>query len=273
MKRTLFAMVVAAMAFAVNANAQFSVGVGYANESIISKEAAVLGDDYKGYSWEKNRSHLNGFYIEGAYNWEFASAGPGTFALQPGIRYYCMTDLTYNAKSNIKYETGGQEGHGKANEKSRISDHFIDIPVNVKYAYDFIPGALKGYVFAGPTFSLGIAANSVSTEKANASYDGETIKYKDIERYNAYTGKYYIKSYDTTTEEYDIEEGKDDSYKQYGMFDLKLAVGLGVTVAEKVDIKFGYNIGLLNRAFIKNTDNAKYSVHSNVLHFGVAYNF
>ena len=56
----------------------------------------------------------------------------------------------------------------------------------------------------------------------------------------------------------------------YNMFDLKLALGLGVTVSEKVDIKAGYNIGLLNRAYPKVDD---YSVHSNVFYFGVAYNF
>ena len=28
----------------------------------------------------------------------------------------------------------------------------------------------------------------------------------------------------------------------YNMFDLKLAFGLGMTVSEKVDIKFGYNL-------------------------------
>lgn len=57
------------------------------------------------------------------------------------------------------------------------------------------------------------------------------------------------------------------------MFDLKLALGLGVTVSEKVDIKFGYNIGLLNRSYIKNKNDMRYSTHSNILHFGVAYKF
>ena len=54
MKKKLFAIFVAAMAFALNANAQFSVGVGYANETIISKGHAVLESGYKGYSWSQS---------------------------------------------------------------------------------------------------------------------------------------------------------------------------------------------------------------------------
>lgn len=57
------------------------------------------------------------------------------------------------------------------------------------------------------------------------------------------------------------------------MFDLKLALGVGVTIMENIDIKFGYNIGLLNRRFIKEDDDTKYTAHSNIMYFGVAYNF
>ena len=60
--------------------------------------------------------------------------------------------------------------------------------------------------------------------------------------------------------------------RSFNMFDLKLAFGLGMTVSEKVDVKFGYNLGLLNRSFVKNDDTTKYSAHSNVLYFGVIYN-
>ena len=70
-----------------------------------------------------------------------------------------------------------------------------------------------------------------------------------------------------------MDKGQSGVYKRYKMFDLKLALGLGVTVSEKVDIKVGYNIGLLNRIVHKIDDYAKYSAHSNVLYFGVAYNF
>lgn len=42
MKKLFFTALVAAIVFAVNANAQISVGVGYANETIINKDAVSL---------------------------------------------------------------------------------------------------------------------------------------------------------------------------------------------------------------------------------------
>ena len=269
MKKTLFAIFVTAMAFAVNANAQFSVGVGYANETIISKGFAVLETGYNGYSWSKSNEHLNGFYVEATYDWEFASAGSGDFILQPGVRYYCLTQKILHSKADVKYNTS----HYKTNDVNRVSDHLLDIPVNVKYAYDFIPGTLKAYAFAGPTLSFGLAANNVTKSMAYSSVDGKEIKYTNIERYNGYTGKYYMKTYNSGSKDYEIEKGKKEEYKDYNMFDIKVALGIGVTIMENIDIKFGYNIGLLNKSFIKEQDSTKYTANTNVMYFGVGYNF
>ena len=265
----LIATAVAAMALAANAAAQISVGVGYANETVIDKSSMKLDEGEKGKAWTKDRRNLNGFYIEAAYNWNFTSVAGGDLSLQPGLRYYCLTDRNSTSKANYK----GEDYSAKASEKERISDHFIDIPVNVKYAYDFVPGAVKAYAFAGPVLSFGLAAKSVSISKSSYTYDGESEDYTEINRYNLYTGKYYRQYYDEYEDKEITSKGKEDQYRSYNMFDLKLGLGLGVTVAEKVDVKFGYNIGLLNRAFLKNTDDAKNSAHSNVLYFGVSYNF
>ena len=269
MKKTLFAILVTAMAFAVNATAQISVGVGYANETLISKGNAVLESGQNGYSWTKSNEQLNGFYIEASYDWEFASLGSGDFILQPGVRYYCLTQKVLHSKSDIK----DNSDHYKANATNRISDHLLDIPVNVKYAYDFIPGTFKAYAFAGPTLSFGLAATNVTRSMVYGSVNDKVTEYTNVERYNGYTGKYYHKTYNSGTKNYEIEKGKKDEYKEYNMFDLKLALGLGVTIVENIDIKFGYNIGLLNRSFIKELDDTKYSAHSNIMYFGVAYNF
>ena len=179
----------------------------------------------------------------------------------------------YSAKENITIKEDGKKDKMNVSGYGRYADHFIDIPLHVKYSYDFVPGALKAYAFAGPVFSFGLAAKRVSSTKGAITYDGERMKIYEVERVNAYNGKYYSKSYDSETKEYDVEKEQSDDYKEFNMFDLKLALGLGVTVSEKVDIKFGYNIGLLNRSFVKNDDYSKYSAHSNVLYFGVAYNF
>lgn len=271
MKKSIIflATAIVSVAFAANASAQISVGVGYANETVIDKSIAKFEDGESGKAWSKDRLQLNGFYIEAAYNWDFASVAGGSLALQPGVRYYCLSSLTSNSRTNIKEDKNSLKGVSK----NRISDHLIDVPVNVKYSYDFIPGTLKGYAFAGPVLSFGIAAKYSDIEKSKVTVDGETKNYSDISKYNAYTGKYFNEYNDEYEDKVVTDKGKDDKYKSYNMFDLKLALGLGITVAEKVDVKCGYNIGLLNRAFNKNSDDAKHAAHSNILYFGVAYNF
>lgn len=273
MKRTIFAIAVAAMAFAIDASAQFSVGVGYANELVVNKKVTTLPNGTTGSDWRKNRTYVNGFYVEAAYNWEFATVGPGAFALQPGIRYYCLSSLVNKTYSDIKFSIDGLDIHEKSQGTVRMSDNLIDIPVNIKYSYDFVPEMLKGYVFAGPAFSFGIASNSVSTSSNNITIGDRTIEYKDINRINCFTGKYYNKTYNNETGKSDVEKGKDDIYKTSEMFDLKLAIGIGITVAEKVNIKVGYNFGLLNRSSDNTHNNSGDTTHSNILHFGAAYNF
>ena len=108
---------------------------------------------------------------------------------------------------------------------------------------------------------------------AYSSVNGKDTKFTNVERYNGYTGKYYKKTYNSGTKNYEIEKGKKDEDKEYNMFDLKLALGLGVTIMENIDIKFGYNIGLLNRSSIKEQKSTKYTANTNIMYFGVAYNF
>ena len=94
MKKSFWVAVVAAMIFAVNAEAQFSVGVGYANEKVISKTSSKdsdVGLGLKATAWDKSRKQLDGFYVEASYNWEFATLGSSAFALQPGVRYTLLT--------------------------------------------------------------------------------------------------------------------------------------------------------------------------------------
>ena len=272
MKKLFFATAVAAIAFAVNSNAQISVGVGYANESVITKTAEKLDAGIKGYSWEKGQMKLDGIYVEVAYNWDLTTVGDGALSLQPGLRYNWVTLNGGSGKGRYRYDGGTSSQKYSVNYvyKSRYANHFIDIPVHLKYSYDFVPGTLKAYAFAGPVFSFGLAANSTELSKGSYTYAGETEKMYDLERLNAYNGKWYNKYYDADLKKYEVDKEQDAFDKMYNIFDLKLALGLGVTVSEKVDIKAGYNIGLLNRAYPKVDD---YSVHSNVFYFGVAYNF
>ena len=203
----------AAMFFAVDAYAQLGVGVGYNLLNTTQKLADESDDD-----------SLNGFYVEATYDFNFLQAKWGSLGIQPGLRY------------SFAGETESEKMPGLTTRAS-LTEHYLDIPVNVKYSYDIMPSTLKAYAFAGPVFSCGLA----SSLKVKANDDDiKTNNYKDTE---------------------------------YGRFDIKLGLGAGVTLMEKFDVKLGYNIGLLNRYTGEQIDNFKYKTHTGVFYVGVGFNF
>ena len=213
MKKFYFILVAAAMFVAVDAKAQLGVGVGY---NLLNTTTTVAD--------ESERSSLNGFYIETEYNFNLLDEQWGTLGIQPGIRY------TFAGESE-KAELYG--------EKVRLSvaEHYLDIPVQVKYGYEVISSKLNINAFAGPIFSIGLASI------VKGSMDDSVVKT------NAY---------------------KDSDY---GRFDLKIGVGVGVDLFEKFNVKLGYNFGLLNRYTGEQIDEYKYKIHTGVFYVGVGFNF
>lgn len=214
MKRIYFILATAAIFLAVNANAQIGVGIGYN----LLNTTQTLGD-------ESDDGSLNGFYIEATYDFNFMEKSWGSLGLQPGIRY------TFGA------ETDSEELPGLTTRYS-LAEHYLDVPVNVKYAYDAIPTKLKVYAFAGPVISVGLAS-SLSTSVNDGIV--KTNNYKDTE---------------------------------YGRFDIKFGVGAGVTVVENLNVKLGYNIGMLNRYTGEQlSKDLKYKKNTGVFYLGVGFNF
>ena len=213
MKKFYFILVAAAMFVAVDAKAQLGVGVGY---NLLNTTTTVAD--------ESDGDSLNGFYIEAEYNFNLLDEQWGTLGIQPGIRY------TFAGESE-KAELYG--------EKVRLSvaEHYLDIPVQVKYGYEVISSKLNINAFAGPIFSIGLASI------VKGSMDDSVVKT------NAY---------------------KDSDY---GRFDLKIGVGVGVDLFEKLNVKVGYNFGLLNRYTGEQIDEYKYKIHTGVFYVGVGYNF
>ena len=211
MKKIYFILAAAALFIAVDANAQLGVGVGYN----LLNTTYTVGDD-------SDDDSLNGFYVEATYDYNFLDENWGKLGVQPGIRY-----------------TFGAETDNDDHIRTSLAEHYLDVPVHVKYAYEAIPSKLDVYAFAGPVFSIGLSsAFSASAE------DVATVKtnnYKDTD---------------------------------YGRFDIKFGIGAGVTVVEKLNVKFGYNIGMLNRYTGKQiSDNLKYKTHTGVFYLGVGFNF
>jgi opacity protein-like surface antigen len=214
MKKIYFILSAAMMFFAINANAQFGVGVGY---NLLNNITRIGG--------ESDDESLNGFFIEGTYDLNLLEAKWGSLGLQPGVRY------TFGGETDTE-ETAGIKS------KASLTEHYLDIPVNVKYSYEILPSKLKAYAFAGPVFSFGLAST------LSASIEDNVIKTNNYE----------------------------DS--EYGRFDLKLGIGAGVTLAEKLNVKLGYNIGMLNRYTGEQLSKEhKFSTHTGVFFIGVGFNF
>ena len=214
MKKIYFLIAAAAMFLAVEANAQIGVGLGYNLLTTTTTMADESEDD-----------SLNGFYLEATYDINFLNRNWGSLGLQPGFRYTFAGESDSDEVAGVK-------------TNASFTEHYLDVPVNVKYSYEIIPTTLKAYAFAGPVFSLGLASNL----KAGAGDTSvKTNNYKDTE---------------------------------YGRFDIKFGLGAGVTLAEKFNVKLGYNIGMLNRYTGEQiSKDYKYKTHTGVFYLGVGFNF
>ena len=214
MKKIYFLIAAAAMFLAVEANAQIGVGLGYNLLTTTTTMADESEDD-----------SLNGFYLEATYDINFLNRNWGSLGLQPGLRYTFAGESDSDEVAGVK-------------TNASFTEHYLDVPVNVKYSYEIIPTTLKAYAFAGPVFSLGLASNI----KAGAGDTSvKTNNYKDTE---------------------------------YGRFDIKFGLGAGVTLAEKLNVKLGYNIGMLNRYTGEQiSKDYKYKTHTGVFYLGVGFNF
>lgn len=229
MKKICFILsVVAAMFVAAEASAQIGVGVGY-NHGTTTRVAD-----------EAYYEHLDGFYIEATYDWDFLRAGWGNLGLQPGVRF------SYMGESDVDEVLG-------VRKKESINETYLDIPVHVRYSYDL--GFVKLSAFAGPVFSFGL------TSALKIKTDDYMVKYHN------YTGKTVTRGDGSSS------TSVPDGSPEYARFDLKLGLGLGATFMEKFNVKVGYNIGLLNRYTGEQVKNYRHTIHTGVFYLGVGLNF
>ena len=213
MKKLYFVLVAVVMFFAVDAKAQLGVGVGY---NLLNTTTTVVD--------ESENDSLNGFYIEATYGFNLLDEKWGTLGIEPGIRY------TFGAEAEQEELLG-------VKTRASLTEHYLDIPVHVKYGYEVLPSKLDVHAFAGPVFSVGLASNLKATA-------GDTI---------------------VKTSNYEDSD--------YGRFDLKIGLGAGVTIVEKYSVKVGYNFGLLNRYTGEQVDGYKYKKHTGVFYVGAGFNF
>ena len=154
MKNLDLIIAAAVMFFAVEANAQIGVGVGY---NMLNNVQKALGEDESG--------ALNGFYVEATYDINFLERSRGELGLQPGLRFSYAGDHESEEALGVK---------AKASE----NETYLDIPVLVKYSYDL--DAVKLSAFAGPVLSCGlssVAKVSVDDNTTKASNYGDESVY------------------------------------------------------------------------------------------------
>lgn len=154
MKNVYLIIAAAIMFFAVEANAQIGVGVGY---NMLNNVQKALDEDESG--------ALNGFYVEATYDINFLERSRGELGLQPGLRFSYAGDHESEEALGVKV---------KASE----NETYLDIPVLVKYSYDL--HAVKLSAFAGPVLSCGlssVAKVSVDDNTTKASNYGDESVY------------------------------------------------------------------------------------------------
>ena len=202
------AIAVAIFAASIEASAQFGVNISYMNSN--GRPA----------QWS-DKNQTNGFTV-GIDN-ELKLIG-NFLSIQPGLYYQHLL-----ASDDI-VDLGS-----KLYAKNTYSDYFLAIPLHVKLGFNILPNKmLRLYVFAGPTFEIGLK----SADKLSIAEIGEIS-------YNYYTGKLSSSSDEIT----DIvaSSGLFPDQKVYGRFDVMVGGGVGIQVIRFLDIKVGYDYGLVNR--------------------------
>lgn len=203
------AIAVAIFAASIEATAQFGVNISYMNSN------------GRPVQWSDAKNQTNGFTV-GIDN-ELKLIG-NFLSIQPGLYYQHLL-----ASEDI-VDLGSQ-----MNARNTYSDYFIAVPIHFKLGFNIIPERmLRIYVFGGPTFEIGLK----SADKLSIAGIGEIS-------YNYYTGK--LSSSSVEINDIVASSGLFPDQKVYGRFDVMVGGGVGIQVIRFLDIKVGYDYGLVNR--------------------------
>lgn len=193
--------------------AKNGIEIGYLNSTYRTKAA----------SGEVTKSDpMSGFYV-GLVKDLRLFAG---LSIQPGLYYSYLN-------------TAEKEEIPSFNLSSSYTEHGLNLPIHIKYTFDIVP-AFGVYVFAGPTLSLGLAANTKISFTGEAL--GNTMTFDA--RYNSYTGK--LKSENIPEESLD-QINRYLPQTRMNRFDVLMGGGIGLNLVKFVTVKGGFDYGLLNR--------------------------
>lgn len=201
------------------ASARFGIGGGY----MFSANQTKMNGEKKTESLS-----TNGFYV-GVYR-DMNIIGEA-FSLRPGLYYQHLlrTEDIQSPLPNFKIT-------------NTYLDNFLGIPVHLKGAVNLLPGILKLYVFAGPTFEVGLSSRDQLSIRGNNAID-DMVDGKIT--YNYYTRK--VKSSSLSNSQSEIYDDYLPSEAHYRRFDIMMGGGIGLEIVRFIDFKIGYDYGLVNR--------------------------
>lgn len=221
------------------ASAQFNVGFGYVLSHDIRKTNGAKED----------ASAQHGFTFGGTYDFLLEDFSWGYFAFVPGINYEFLSDE-------------GAMVDLDARETASTKEHFINVPIHIKYGYEF-EGDVRLYCFAGPTLAFGLASQSkIMVERV---VNGKPVS--GHLTYHNYSGK--LTSNVLSKDALDATAAMLPDTK-YGWFDVKMGLGVGCELIEDVDFRVGYDFGLINRDWSKVKGN---SIYTNLFYVRLSYVF
>lgn len=226
--------------FTVAANAQFNMSAGYSLS--IQHEKPNFSNNMRSGA---QVTLLNGFYISAGYDFLFAESSFGDFSVNPELKYTYHTDG--DGFDRIYWLTPLHY------ERSSYREHYLSLPIDIKYSYELGTGDVKLFVSTGPVLAYGLYAG---------------VRFNDhltyVGKLDMYSGKYSLTNAAGVKLEGNMDNGG------YSRFDFRWGVGIGVEVDEDYIIKAGYDFGLLDRYKQKDTSS---TMCMDEFHIGVAYLF
>lgn len=213
MKRSFVILIAALLSMATMAAQNgFGLEIGYATSKNATNSA----------NGKVQSPMLNGLKVGVNYGFNITKG----FLFQPGVYYSYLTDKRNDKpQSNTLYLV------------DVMNEHFLNIPLHFMYNFRISDEVSGLYIFAGPTLIFGMASTSdISVfsgqkELADASYNYYT---QELTFGNTtIDAKKLINTY--------LPKG---AWRQ---FDVSMGIGIGIEVLDHINLKIGYDWGLMNR--------------------------
>lgn len=222
--KKIFSILAVLVLSAATSFAQITIGAGYAHNIATSK----VGDS------SPAKALTDGFYVEGGYQFQLADI----VTFNPTLRY---TFLTSGESNSIAVPI-----IGTLTGSARLTEHYLSIPAMFELNLELNNG--RFFMFAGPTFELGLASN---LKLSASAYEG--------------LGSYIHEAFGLGSKaNMSIDLYRD---KTYNRFDALIGGGIGFQFGKFI-IKAGYNYGMVDR-----NKTSKVTLHDQQIYGGVAFTF